>query len=243
MKNYKKNEISQRMRLAHEEDLLLKDRQTSVDTVFEYLYDEIVSLRLLPGDSISEARIAQRFGISRQPVRDAFRSLENLDLLLIRPQRATEVRRFSIKAIETSRFLRASVEAEVIRRAVVNCDREGAQKLDICIDKQRNAMNENNYKKFNVLDYEFHQQLCKTAKVDFASDIIASEKAKTDRLCMLGLTKEARMPELIDDHAAIATAVKQGHTEKAVELGLIHLSRLDETIKTIHENNPNYFEP
>jgi DNA-binding GntR family transcriptional regulator len=60
---------------------------------------------------------------------------------------------------------------------------------------------------------------------------------------MLGLTKEARMPELIDDHAAIATAVKQGHTEKAVELGLIHLSRLDETIKTIHENNPNYFEP
>ncbi|KKK71856.1 hypothetical protein LCGC14_2909720, partial [marine sediment metagenome] len=69
------------------------DRRTGVDVVANHLYEEITSLRLLPGAKISEAEIAARFGVSRQPVRDAFSRLENLDLLLIRPQKATEVKR------------------------------------------------------------------------------------------------------------------------------------------------------
>ena len=74
---------------------LATDRRTTVDEIFDHLFDEISSLRLRPGDRISEADIAAQFGVSRQPVRDAFTRLANLDLLLIRPQRATEVKRFS----------------------------------------------------------------------------------------------------------------------------------------------------
>jgi len=76
--------------------------------VFDHLYDEIVSMRLLPGAKISEAEIAALFSVSRQPVRDAFSRLENLDLLLIRPQKATEIKRFSSAAITTARFVRSS---------------------------------------------------------------------------------------------------------------------------------------
>ena len=89
----------------------LSERRTSVDDIFDYLHDEILSLRLRPGDKISEAEIASRFGVSRQPVRDAFSRLANLDLLLIRPQRATEVRRFSSREIEKSSFIRAAASS------------------------------------------------------------------------------------------------------------------------------------
>ncbi|MGB5556853.1 MAG: GntR family transcriptional regulator, partial [Paracoccaceae bacterium] len=54
----------------------LRDRRTSVDVVFDYLYEEIADLRLRPGDKISEAEIAAQFDISRQPVRDAFSRLD-----------------------------------------------------------------------------------------------------------------------------------------------------------------------
>ena len=70
-------------------------------------------MQLEPGAKISEAEIAAQFGISRQPVRDAFRRLENRRLLLIRPQRATEVRRFSMRQIEKARFIRSAIEKEV----------------------------------------------------------------------------------------------------------------------------------
>ena len=98
---------------------LSSDRRTAVDEIFDHLRAEIDALRLRPGDRISEAEIAARFGVSRQPVRDAFTRLANLDLLLIRPQRATEVKRFSAREIEKSRFVRAAVEAEVLRRAAL----------------------------------------------------------------------------------------------------------------------------
>ena len=79
------------------------ERRTSVDDVFDALHEQISTLELKPGDRISEAEIAAQFGVSRQPVRDAFSRLANLDLLLIRPQRSTEVRRFSMRQIEKAK--------------------------------------------------------------------------------------------------------------------------------------------
>ncbi|MGC1498049.1 MAG: GntR family transcriptional regulator [Sulfitobacter sp.] len=220
----------------------ITERRTSVDEVFDYLNDQIVSLGLLPGDKISEADIAAQFGISRQPVRDAFSRLANLDLLLIRPQRATEVKRFSMRAIEKSRFVRAAIEKEVLRRAAANCDLAGAARLDAAIKDQEKAIQDRDVDGFGPLDYAFHQTICEIAEVDFAFDVIMTEKAKVDRLCRLALSKEQRLPELVMDHQRIADAIKAHDADLAVEVGMFHLSRLDETIETITASNANYFE-
>ncbi|MGJ8610318.1 MAG: GntR family transcriptional regulator, partial [Octadecabacter sp.] len=154
-----------------------RDRRTSVDVVFDHLRDEIASLRLLPGDKISEAEIAAKFGVSRQPVRDAFSRLENLDLLLIRPQRATEVKRFSTREIEKSRFVRIAIESEVLRRAAAACDAMGAAQIDAALAIQAAVVDMGDYAKFGKLDYEFHKTLCDIAGVDFAFEVISEEKA------------------------------------------------------------------
>jgi len=218
------------------------ERRTSVDEVFDYLHDQITSLELRPGDKISEADIAARFGVSRQPVRDAFSRLANLDLLLIRPQRATEVRRFSMREIEKSRFVRAAVEKEVLRRASALCSAEGAEMLDAALTEQDKALEASDVARFGKLDYEFHKTICEIAQASFAFDVIMTEKAKVDRLCRLALSKERRLPDLVTDHKRIAEAIKSHDTDQAVEVGMFHLSRLDETIDLISETNENYFE-
>ncbi|MEJ6391897.1 GntR family transcriptional regulator [Gymnodinialimonas sp. 2305UL16-5] len=220
----------------------IKDRRTSVDAIFDYLYAEISSLRLRPGDKISEAEIASQFGVSRQPVRDAFSRLENMDLLLIRPQRATEVKRFSAREITKSRFVRSSVESEVLRRATANCSAEDAEVLTACLEAQAKVIEQNDYAAFSRLDYEFHKTMCEIAKVDFAFEVISAEKAKVDRLCNLSLAQEDRMPQLLGDHQNIAKAVISGDSEAAVDFGMLHLSRLDSTIATISSMNADYFE-
>ncbi len=222
---------------------LVNDRRTSVDEIFDHLLEEINSLRLRPGDRISEAEIAAQFGVSRQPVRDAFTRLANQDLLMIRPQRATEVKRFSSREIEKSRFVRAAGEAKVLRRAARNADAAAAKVLNTCLKRQRAAIAKSDVQKFGVLDYEFHQALCDIAGVDFAFEVISAEKAKVDRLCRLSLAKEDRMPQLLEDHEAIAAAVRDGDEERAVRAGMTHLSRLDSTIETIEATNAHYFEP
>lgn len=221
----------------------IRGRRTTVDVIYEHLYAEIAALRLRPGDKISEAEIAAKFYVSRQPVRDAFSRLENLDLLLIRPQRATEVKRFSRREITKSRFVRASVEAEVLRRAAKECDGIGAARLDACLMQQEAIVDAGDYEKFGELDYEFHQTLCEIAKVDFAFEVIKQEKANVDRLCMLSLAKENRMTLLLDDHKSIAGHLKKHDQEGAVEAGMLHLSRLDATIEAISSAHEDYFDP
>lgn len=216
--------------------------RTGVDEVASHLYDDIISLRLLPGTKMSEVEVAARFGVSRQPVREAFNRLSNLDLLLIRPQKATEVKRFSVKAIEKARFVRAAVEAEVLRRAARFCDKADAAALDENIKRQRDLLKAGDYDGFGALDYEFHALLCSIAKVDYAFEVISSEKEKVDRLCVLSLSKEDRMPELINDHERIAAMIKAGDGEQAVAEGMLHLSRLDSTIEMIKARSAHFFE-
>lgn len=220
----------------------LGERRTSVDDIFDVLHEEIVSLQLKPGDRISEAEIASRFNVSRQPVRDAFNRLANLDLLLIRPQRATEVRRFSLRKIEKSRFIRIALEKEVLRRACVECSEKDARYLDAELAKQEQAMKASDVEMFGKLDYAFHQALCAIGKVEFAFDVILEEKTKVDRLCVLGLEKGQRIPELVEDHREIAEAVKSKDPARAERAMMLHLSRLDETIGSISQTNANFFE-
>lgn len=220
----------------------LSERRTSVDDVFDFLYDEIVKLRLRPGDRISEADIASQFGVSRQPVRDAFSRLANLDLLLIRPQRATEVRRFSPRDIDRSRFVRRAIEKEVVTLACEHCDAESAAHLDAALARQQKIVTDNDYAGFGPEDYQFHKTICHVARVDFMAEVISSEKANIDRLCMLSIYKEERMRTLLDDHTIIVEAIKVGDVETAVKALTLHLSRLDETIERIHRQHPTYFE-
>lgn len=218
------------------------ERRTTVDYVFDALHRRIVSLELKPGDRISEAEIAAHHGVSRQPVRDAFSRLANLDLLKIRPQRATEVRRFSMREIEKARFVRAAVELAVLPRAVAACTADDAERLRDNLARQRAAIADEDHDAFGALDLEFHRTLCETADLGFVFEVIETEKAKVDRLCVLSIAKEARMPQLFEDHEMIAEAVVAGDVERAVALCELHLSRLDATIESIAESNGDYFE-
>ena len=221
----------------------MSERRTTVDDIFDHLHNEILSLRLRPGDKISEADVATQFGVSRQPVRDAFSRLATRDLLLIRPQRATEVKRFSTREIVKSRFVRAAIEQEVLRRAAKHCDAKGAATLDAALVAQEQVAQSGDVEAFGKLDYAFHKVLCAIAKTDFAFDVIMAEKSKVDRLCTLSLSKGDRLPELVDDHRDIAEAIKRHDAEQAVMFGMRHLSRLDQTIEQISATNANYFEP
>ena len=96
------------------------ERMTSSEVVFKTLYEQITRLELLPGTKISETEIAKTFGFSRQPVREAFTRLANLNLLLVRPQRATMVRPFSRdliwRLIARSRERRPIFQSRTLKR-------------------------------------------------------------------------------------------------------------------------------
>ena len=217
-------------------------RRTTTDVVFDHLYEEILSLKLLPGTKLSESDIAQRFGISRQPVRDAFNRLENLDLLLIRPQRATEVRGFSMKRVAHARFVRLAVELEVVRHACSVWDNARAAELDMNLQQQDLAVANGQQEQFHQFDYQFHKLICDLGDCPMAFHTIQECKKKVDRLCVLSLDRKDEFAILYDDHLSIASALAKNAPDAAAAAVRKHLARLDATIADVHAKHAEYFE-
>jgi len=216
--------------------------RTATDIVFDHLQDQILSLKLLPGTKISEAEIAGRMGISRQPVRDAFNRLGNLDLLSIRPQRATRVRGFSMKKIENARFVRLAVELEVTRRACAIWDDTRAAALEENIARQRAACAAGQVSAFHALDYRFHKLICDLGGQALAFETVTQCKLQVDRLCVLSLARDDEVSAVLADHRDIALALAGRDTQAAERVVRRHLGRLDDTINDIHKKHSEYFE-
>ncbi len=218
------------------------ERTTSSDVVFDTLFGQITQLELLPGTKISETDVAKSFGFSRQPVREAFTRLANLNLLLVRPQRATIVRPFSRQLIANARFVRTAVELEVVRLAASTRDKSVDAALKANLRNQAEAITAEDVGTFHELDYQFHKLLCASARQSFAFDIIAENKAQVDRLCMLALTSKEAMEVLYDDHQALMQALFGGDAQAADRVLRLHLDRLTPTIEAIYTTHNAYFD-
>ena len=217
-------------------------RGTAAEEAYERLHADIISLRLPPGSKLSEVEIAKMYDVSRQPVREAFLRLGELNLLQIRPQRATLVKRISLQDLETTRFIRAAVEVEVIRRACQVASPEDLDLIKASLGPQKQAVEAADTKLMHELDYAFHRLICEAAGCLPAFRTIAENKAHTDRVCTLELSGDNGMTEILEDHTNIVEALTARDEEKAVLMTRKHLSRLDKTLSRASEKYSEYFE-
>ena len=79
------------------EKMKLKKHQTLREQIVSSLRDSIIKGDLLPGQKLTEPELADRLGISRTPIREAFRQLESEGFLTVMPRRGAIVSRITRK--------------------------------------------------------------------------------------------------------------------------------------------------
>lgn len=216
-------------------------RRTASDDVFDHLYKSIISLKIEPGTKMSETEIANLFGISRQPVRQAFIRLGDMKLLEIRPQRATTVRKIYHKEVLVARFVRTAVEVEVARLACERYDGSYDDDFAANLARQKQAMKLAKFDEFHLLDYDFHLLLCVAADCEFAHKTIVDNKSHVDRLCALSLSSKEHFRTVYDDHLEIFQALKAQDSIRLTTRLRAHLTRLDSTIDKVRDAHGDYF--
>src|SRR3954471_23707090 len=90
----------------------LDPKRQASPQVFERLREMIIGLELTPGTVLARAELAQMFGVSQTPVRDALIKLSEEGMVDVFPQHATVVSRIDLASATQAHFLRKSVEAE-----------------------------------------------------------------------------------------------------------------------------------
>lgn len=227
--------------IAHEtfEDV---KRLTTTEEVFRQLKADIISLQLPPGAKLSEVEVAKTCDVSRQPVREAFMRLGELNLLEIRPQRATRVRKISHQDLRNTRFIRAAVEVEVVRVACQVASQEHLDLLESNLKQQKIAVESGDADSLHDLDYKFHNLICLAADRLPAFKTIAENKTHTDRVCTLELSDAAGMQEVLVGHNGIFKAICDQDEKTAVEMTRHHLKHLDGTLESASRNYPDFFQ-
>lgn len=217
-------------------------RRTTSDDIFDEIYLQISTLKIPPGTKLSEVEIAKQFDVSRQPVREAFIRLSNIGLLVIRPQRATVVRKISLQEVATARFIRLSIELEVSRRACANFEPKHEKAFTENLAAQKAMIDSGSLDGFGKLDARFHKLICDVAGMPGVYDTIAEQKAKVDRLCALSLNNVQECKAVYKDHEELFALLIKKDTEGYLASLRSHLSRLDVTIAQLSQSHQHFIE-
>lgn len=205
------------------------------------LRDLIVHNTILPGERLSEAEISQHFGVSRQPVREAFIKLAEEGLLEIRPQRGSFVRKVSLEAVLDAQFVREAVEADIIKLCA-KAPRPGlVEELREQLDAQRECL-VGGGEKFVPLDDLFHRTLAEAAGHPNAWAVIEGQKSQLDRVRHFA-TAQFPLQHLVDQHAAVVDAIEKRDVTAAEAAMRTHLRRILSDLPAIREKFGAYFEP
>ena len=202
--------------------------------------DRIVKNDLPPGSRLSEAEIAKTYGISRQPVREAFIKLADEGLLLIRPQRSTLVTAIDYPTVLQSRFVREAVEADIVRIVATNPSPGLIRELRTQLKRQSLAA-ENDPTEFFQEDEKFHRTLAEAADKEVAWQFIQSLNGQMDRVRVLsfGLFPNEK---LIEQHCRIIDQIEAGSGDGASREMRNHLNELIRTLPEIVRQNRRMFE-
>lgn len=217
----------------------LNDHRAIAPQIYAHLRAKIVHAELLPGEVMSETEIARYFGVSRQPVREAFIKLAESGLVQVRPQRGTMVSRISKEAVMDARFVREAIEADVVKIVAERCDEAIARELRGQVVRQK-CLTDPEIGEFVHLDEVFHQTLAEVAGRPNAWRVVEDFKAQMDRVRFLS-DSGRRVQLLISQHHDIVEAIARNDVAKAEAAMRKHLREIIHSLPELERDRPELF--
>lgn len=215
---------------------------TTASQVERDLREAIIRLDLRPGTRLSEQEIADRLGVSRQPVREALIALGKSKLVEVRSKRGTVVVKISAREMMEARFVREAIETAVVKRACETFDPWVRTTITSILARQITARDAQDYDRFRREDEQFHLALANGAGCGLAWSVISDIKAHIDRVCNLQLHKPESMARLIAEHEAIIVAIDARDPARAVDAMRAHLNGILSDLPQIEAENLDLFE-
>ncbi len=224
--------------------MLEKIRQTEpiAPQLFENIRSAIVEMRLKPGEALSEKDFSLRYGVSRQPIREAFIKLSEAGLLEIRPSRGTYVRKISVREVADARFVREAIECSLVRHAALIANDQDIQHLRQLIEEQETAAENADFASFNNRDDAFHRTIAGIVRCNFAQRTVEGARNQIDRVRYLSLDEVTPLSRLIAQHREIVSSIEAKDQHRSELAMKIHLREILLALPQIARANPDAFE-
>jgi DNA-binding GntR family transcriptional regulator len=223
--------------------LKLDRARQSAPQVFEALRELILSMALEPGTVLPRAELAEHYGISQTPIRDALLRLGEDGLVDIFPQHATVVSRIDITAALQTHFLRRAIELEILHTlSGLPKDLLAAlvQRLQAHLRRQHEALDPLDVPALAAADQAFHREMYEAAGVGPLWTLVRQRSGHVDRLRRLNLPAAGKAQAIVRDHTAIVKALAAGNAAGAQAALREHLSGTLSFVGDIAQQYPGW---
>ena len=216
-------------------------RITAGSAIYDRLHSAIVSLQMPPGMPLQEKRIAEEFGVSRTPVREALLRLAEAGLVDIFPQSGTFVSLVPVSAIPEAVVIRKALEGTTVEKAASIATSADIARLDAIIARQRVDAAHDETSAFHEEDEAFHEAIAGIAGYPGIWTILKTVKIQIDRARRLTLPALGRMDNVIEEHVTIRDAIAAHNVEGARNAMMHHLSAVILDVAELQLQHPDYF--
>lgn len=197
------------------------DRLTA-DRTYQGLLERIVEGRIGPGDRLREAAIAEEFGLSRTPVREALRRLESDGLLVHEPHRGMMVRTLDHRAVTELYLIREVLEGTAAGLAARHASDAEIETLYEMVDAQA-AASDAGPARAARLNKLFHAALYRGAHNRYLLDMLEGLATSMTLLGRTTLSLPGRPDEAQAEHRAIVDALQAHDPDRAEQAARAHI--------------------
>lgn len=198
-------------------------RTTSLaDQVFDKLENDIIQGVYPRGEILTELKLVEQLGVSRTPIREALRRLEQ-ERLIADSGKGSVVLGITESDLLDIMNIREHIEALAAYYATVNMTEEGRQELTHIMDLQDFYFSKWDPERLRQADDSFHDAICYMSKRTVIKDTLIPLHRKTRRYRRIAMSDKARATVTLKEHHAIYDAMMAGDADLARKLTAEHI--------------------
>jgi len=197
------------------------------DQVFEKLENDIIQGVYPRGELLTELKLVEQLGVSRTPIREALRRLEQ-ERLIEDTGKGSRVLGITMEDLEDIMNIRERIEGLAAYYATINMTEEGLKELTHIVDLQEFYFSRQDKEHLRQVDDAFHDLICTLSKRSVISDTLMPLMRKTRRYRRVAIDNWERTTRTMNEHKKIYEAIASGNAELAQELSTAHIVQAKE---------------
>ena len=193
------------------------------DQVFEKLENDIIQGIYPKGEILTELKLVEQLGVSRTPIREALRRLEQ-ERLIADAGKGSRVLGITEDDLLDIMNIRERIEGLAAYYATINMTDEGRAELSHIVDLQEFYFNKNDPDHLRQVDDEFHDAICRLSKRTVITDTLIPLHRKTRRFRRIAMEDRERTTLTTQEHRGIYEAIMAGDALLAKKLTKAHIA-------------------
>ena len=193
------------------------------DEIADVVRERILKGEYERGEKIKENQIASELKVSRTPIREAFKLLENEGLIDYIPNRGCFAKGFTKQDVDDIYAVREALEELAVRWAVERITPEEITALEEQVDLMEFYSRKKDRKKVLELNATFHDVIYAAARSRFLAQVLRSYKEYIEKTRKSIFYEQSYLESILREHRAIFEAIRERDSEKAVDAIAKHL--------------------